>query len=114
MAPASAKHRPPPVSQDMAIALRRVGLTMHEELAWLRRNRSAAPPAVATVVPGLCRLCGSRLYMEHWFAPLASSSLVFLLQASENRSFASCLRTIQVVADASGASSVVVGRPTEE
>ena len=110
---AAPTHRVAPrLTMDMSIALRRAGIQLREALVWSsatpRRNESNSK-SIVTVVPGLCRLCAHRQWMEEVFALLQRSNIVFLLQSEEDRVFDACVRTIRLVADSQG-SSVVVGR----
>ena len=104
---------PPAVQESMARAMRRMGIQLDEVLAWRsaatqsRRNSTAS--GIVTVIPGQCRLCDHRRYMEHFFSTMESSALVFLLQSDDNRTFDSCLNTIKLVANSRG-SRAVVGR----
>ena len=102
----------PQVSADMSLALRRTGIQLRESFVWgspAPLRNSSASKRIVTVVPGLARLCGHRVWMEEVFATLERSNLVFLLQSREDRAFDACLRTIRLIADNS-TSSVVVGR----
>ena len=105
--------RPPPIPADMGKAMRHTGIRLQETLMWrsipARRSNASVHRDIVTIIPGLCRMCGHRPYMEHLFSTLNRGAVVFLLQSAENRSYASCLRTIQLVADGLG-SHVVVGR----
>ena len=105
----------PPIHADMTAALQRTGISLKELLVWrsaprlLRNVSKNAPSKMVTVVPGLCRLCSHRQYMELLLSSMSRSAIVFLLQSDQDRTFAACLRTIQLISDNVG-TSIVVGR----
>ena len=103
----------PAVQESMTKAMRRVGIQLDEVLAWrsaaTQSRRISTASGVVTVIPGECRLCDHRRYMEHFFSTMDSSALVFLLQSDDNRTFDACLNTIKLVATGRG-SRTVVGR----
>ena len=103
----------PPISAAMESALRKVGLSLTEEIVYTRgtaaiEGSSRAP--IALLFPGMVRLCdSSEQYMRFVLAQKDVSAL-FLLQSESDYRFTLCHNNIRAAATATHMKHLVLGR----